>query len=80
MRELQNNTVLDIKALIEENKALINDRLNQPLTDYLQTYGILEEISVIGIRPQKNALQLQLFIRGNIGVKGKIDPNQFEFH
>lgn len=71
MKELQNKTVFDVKALIEENKPLINERLNQSLTDYLETYGKLEEISIIGIRPQKDAIQLQLFIRGNIGIKGR---------
>lgn len=72
MRQLQDKSVFDIAALINENKALINERLNQPLNEYLSTRGALSEIAVIGIRPGEKSIQLQLFIKGNISIAGEI--------
>ena len=70
MRELKNQSVLDIAALIQRNKAAIEARLNQPVTPWMNTSGKLYELKLLGLLPQKNHLQVQAYIRADIGVTG----------
>ncbi len=70
MKQLQNQTVLDIAALIQKNKAAIEARLNQQVTDWMNTTGTFQEIKLIGLLPQKDYIQVQAYIRGNISLVG----------
>lgn len=70
IRKLKDQSVFDIAALIKDNKAVIEARLNQQLTEWLSTRGNLQELKLIGLLPQKNGVQVQLFIKGNITVIG----------
>lgn len=70
LKELRNQSVLDIAALIQKNKALIEQRLNQPVTAWMSTSGRLYEIKLVGILPQKEHIQVQAFIRADIVLIG----------
>lgn len=70
LKELRNQSVLDIAALIQKNKALIEQRLNQPVTAWMSTSGRLYDIKLVGILPQKEHIQVQAFIRADIVLIG----------
>lgn len=77
MRKLKDQSVFDIGELIKNNKTIIEARLNQQLTDWLSTRGDFQELKLIGLLPQKNTIQVQLFIKGNIAVIGIPPVNRF---
>lgn len=75
MRQLQNQSVLDIAALIQKNKAAIEARLNQPVTDWMYTTGNIDDIRLVGLLPQKDHLQVQAYIKGKIVLTGRPPAN-----
>lgn len=75
MKELQGKSVLDIAALIQKNKALIEARLNQQVTDWMSTTGRLESVKVVGLLPQKDYIQVQAYIKGSIVLIGRPPAN-----
>lgn len=77
MKKLKDQSVLDIAELIKNNKAIIEARLNQQLTDWLSTRGNFEQLRLIGLLPQKNAVQIQIYIKGNITVIGSPPLHRF---
>jgi hypothetical protein len=77
MKKLKNQSVLDIAELIKNNKAIIEARLNQQLTDWLATRGNFQELKLVGLLSHKNAIQIQIFIKGNISVIGSPSPRNF---
>ena len=77
MKNLKDQSVFDIAALIKNNKAVIEARLNQQLTDWLSTRGNFEELKLIGLLPGKNTVHVQIFIKGNITVIGTPPVHRF---
>jgi hypothetical protein len=77
MKKLKDQSVFDIAELIKNNKALIEARLNQQLNDWLSTKGDFQELKLIGLLPGKTAIQIQLFIKGNITVIGTPSAQKF---
>ncbi|MGZ5133494.1 MAG: DUF4403 family protein [Flavitalea sp.] len=77
MKKLKDQSVFDIAALIKNNKAVIEARLNQQLTEWLSTRGSFEELKLIGLLPGKNSIHLQIFIKGNITVVGSPPVHRF---
>lgn len=75
IKELQGKSVLDIAALVQKNKTLIEARLNQRVTDWMSTTGKLEDIRVVGLLPQKDYIQVQVYIKGNIMLIGRPPAN-----
>ncbi|MDF2189964.1 DUF4403 family protein [Paraflavitalea sp. CAU 1676] len=75
IKELQGKSVLDIAALIQKNKALIEARLNQQVTEWMSTTGRLESIKIVGLLPQRDYIQVQAFIKGNIQLIGRPPAN-----
>jgi hypothetical protein len=70
LKQLKDQSVLDIAALIEKHKKDIEARLNQPVNDWLRTTGSFQELKIVGILSQKKAIYLQLYMKGNIMVSG----------
>lgn len=70
MKQLQNQSVLDLAALIQKNKASIEARINQPVTPWMRTAGNFQEIKLVGLLPQKDHIQVQAYIRANIVLLG----------
>jgi hypothetical protein len=77
MKKLKDQSVLDIAELVKTNKAIIEARLNQQLTDWLSTRGNFRELKLIGLLPQKNAIQIQIYIKGDITVIGSPPLHRF---
>jgi hypothetical protein len=75
MKELKNQSVLDIAALINRNKAAIEARINQPVTGWMRTSGTFREIRLVGLLPQKDYIQVQAFIRADIQLIGQPPAN-----
>lgn len=75
MKQLQNQSVLDLAALIERNKAAIEARINQPVTDWMRTTGSFREIRLVGLLPQKDYIQVQALIRADIVLIGQPPAN-----
>ncbi|HEU4607446.1 MAG TPA: DUF4403 family protein [Chitinophagaceae bacterium] len=71
LKELQGKSVLDIQALVQRNKAGISKRLSQPVNDWLQSYGALNNLRVLGILITKDNIQLQISIDGNLELMGR---------
>jgi hypothetical protein len=71
LKELQGKSVLDIQALVQRNKAGISKRLSQPVNDWLQCYGALNNLRVLGILITKDNIQLQISIDGNLELMGR---------
>lgn len=78
MKQLQNQSVFDIAALIERNKSLIEARLNQTVTPWMSTAGNFHQLKVLGILPQKDYIQLQVFIKGNLLLIGQPPANMLK--
>ncbi len=70
MKQLKDQSVFDIAALIQRNRAQLETRLNQPVTDWLRTSGKLHDIRIVGLLPQKDYIQIQAFIRADITLTG----------
>jgi hypothetical protein len=76
MKKLKDRSVLDVAQLIKNNKTIIEARLNQQLTDWLSTKGNFQELKLVGLLPQKTAIQLQVYIKGNITIIGSPPLNR----
>lgn len=70
MKQLQNQSVLDLAALIQRNKASIESRINQQVTSWMRTTGSLQDIRLLGLLPQKDYIQVQACIKANITLIG----------
>lgn len=68
LKELKNQSVLDLAALIQKNKAQIEARFNQPLNEWMSTQGKLYDIRLTGLLPQKEYLQVQAFIKADLSI------------
>ena len=77
MKKLKDQSVFDIAALIKNNKAIIEARFNQQINDWLFTKGEFQELKLIGLLPLKDAIQIQVFVKGNITVIGTPRSNKF---
>lgn len=75
LKELRNQSVMDIAALIQRNRQLIEARLNQPITPWLSTSGRLYEIKVLGFLPQEKHVQVQAFMKLDLTITGKPDSS-----
>lgn len=75
MKELAGQSVLDLHALIQKNKALIETRLNQQVNNWMSTSGTLHDIKLIGILPQEKHIQVQAYIRASITLIGRPPAN-----
>jgi hypothetical protein len=75
MKQLKNQSVLDIAALITRNKAAIEARINQPVTGWMRTTGSFREIRLVGLLPQKDYIQVQALIRADIVLIGQPPAN-----
>lgn len=75
MKEAAGQSVLDLRALIEKNKALIEARLNQQVTPWMKSEGSLDEVKLVGLLPQENHVQVQAFIKGKIVLIGTPPAN-----
>jgi hypothetical protein len=71
MKQLANQSVLDLAALIEKNKKVIEARLNQQVTPWMSTSGTFQEFRLVGLLPQKDYIQVQAYIRGTLMLIGQ---------
>lgn len=71
MKQLANQSVLDIAALIEKNKKVIEARLNQQITPWMSSTGTFQEFRLMGLLPQKDYIQVQAYIRGTLMFTGQ---------
>jgi len=79
MKQLKDQSVLDLAALIEKNKNDIEKRMNQPLNDWLGTVGKFSRFRIVGLLSQKETIHIQVFVEGNISVVGSVPPGKFSF-
>jgi uncharacterized protein DUF4403 len=79
IRQLKNQSVLDLAALIAKNKLSIEKRMNQPLNDWLSTVGRFSELKIVGLLSRKETIQLQIYLKGEISVVGSPPPGKFAF-
>jgi len=78
MKNLQNQSVLDLAALIEKNKTAIEARLNQTVTPWMSTTGNFQQLRLVGLLPQKDYIQVQAYIRGNLTLVGVPPANMLK--
>ncbi len=79
MKQLQDQSVLDLAALIEKNKTEIEKRMNQPLNDWLSTVGRFNQFRIVGLLSQKETIQIQVYVEGSIAVVGSVPAGKFAF-
>lgn len=70
LRELKNQTVFDLGALIARNKDKIAARLNQDVNEWMSISGTLHQLQVKGLLATRNQLQLQLYINASLALIG----------
>ena len=70
MKQLQNQSVLDIAALIEKNLTVIEARLNQQVGPWIRSTGKLNQLKLVGLLPQKDHIQVQAYINARIEMIG----------
>jgi hypothetical protein len=78
MKQLQNQSVLDLAALIEKNKTAIEARLNQTVTPWMSTTGTLRQLRLVGILPQKDYIQVQAYINCTLALVGQPPSNMLK--
>lgn len=78
MKQLQNQSVLDLAALIEKNKTAIEARLNQAVTPWMSTTGSLRQLKLVGILPQKDYIQVQAYINCTLALVGQPPANMLK--
>lgn len=74
MKELRNQSVLDIRELISRNKATIEARLNQQVTEWMSSRGSLNDLRVVGLMATDKHLQIQVYINANLEIIGSPPP------
>jgi hypothetical protein len=79
IKQLKNQSVLDLAALIAKNKAAIEKRMNQPLNDWLSTVGKFSELRIVGLLSKKETVQVQVYLKGEISVVGNPPPGKLSF-
>jgi len=77
IRQLKNQTVLDIAALIERNKPLIAGRLNQDVTEWMSISGTLNKLELKGLLATKDQIQLQFYLNANLVLTGRPPLSSF---
>lgn len=75
MKQLKDQSVLDVAALISRNKSAIEARINQPVTGWMRTTGSFREIRLVGLLPQKDYIQVQALIKADIILIGQPPAN-----
>ena len=71
MKQLHNQSVFDIAALIAKNRSAIEARLNQQVTPWMSTAGSVDDIRVLRLLPQKDYIQVQAYIGGRLTLTGQ---------
>lgn len=79
IKQLKDQSVLDLAALIQKNKTEIEKRMNQPLNDWLSTAGKFRELRIVGLLTKKETIQIQLYVNGEITVVGRPPAGKFGF-
>lgn len=70
LKQLKDQSVFDIAALIQRNRSAMEARMNQPLTPWLRTQGKLHDIRILGLLPQKDHIQVQALIKADLSIIG----------
>ena len=79
MKQLKDQSVFDIGALIEKNRDVIAARLNQPVNSWLQTKGELQSLRIIGLLPRKETIELQIYLQGVLTLIGAPPASMLSF-
>jgi hypothetical protein len=79
IKQLKNQSVLDLAALIAKNKGAIEKRMNQPLNEWLSTVGRFSELKIVGLLSKKETVQVQVYLKGEMSVIGNPPPGKFSF-
>ena len=79
MKQLKDQSVFDIGALIEKHRESIAARLNQPVNNWLQTKGDLQSLRIIGLLPRKDIIELQVYIQGALTLIGAPPATMLSF-
>jgi len=70
IKQLKDQSVLDLAALIQKNKLAIEKRMNQPLNQWLNTVGKFSELKIVGLLSKKETIQLQVYVKGDMVIVG----------
>jgi hypothetical protein len=70
IKQLKDQSVLDLAALIQKNKLAIEKRMNQPLNQWLNTVGKFNELRIVGLLSKKETIQLQIYLKGDMVIVG----------
>jgi hypothetical protein len=79
IKQLKDQSVLDLAALIQKNKADIEKRMNQPLNEWLSTVGKFSEFRIVGLLSKKETIQIQVYVKGDLSVVGNAPAGKFAF-
>jgi hypothetical protein len=79
IKQLKDQSVLDLAALIQKSKSDIEKRMNQPLNEWLSTVGRFTEFRVVGLLSKKETIQIQVYVKGDLSVVGSAPAGKFGF-
>ena len=69
-KTIQGKSYLDINALLNANKTMIDQQMNREWIKGLRSSGTLREARIIGMLVTRQNLQLQVFINGELKLSG----------
>ncbi len=67
-KTLQGQSYLDIGALVKTNMPGMDAQINRQLTKDIFLSGKTNQVKLIGLLAQKNALQIQIFVDANLSI------------
>ena len=69
-KSIQGKSYLDIEALLNANKPMIDQVLNREWMQGIHSVGSLKEAKIIGMLVNRQNIQLQVFIAGELKLLG----------
>jgi hypothetical protein len=69
-KSIQGKSFLDLAALLNANKAMIDQQMNREWTPGIYSSGVLREAKIIGMLITREGIQIQVFISGELKLLG----------
>ncbi len=67
-KTIQGKSYLDVAALLNANKAVIDQQLNRQITERIFSSGVLRQAKIIGLLANQQNIQVQVFISGEVKI------------
>jgi hypothetical protein len=70
LKTLKDQSVFDIDALIQRNRAAIQARMNQRVNEWMSLSGTFRQFKIVGLLPQQDHIQIQVYLDAELSLIG----------